>query len=268
MAAFLERIDDNVSEACQRVVKAEIGFYRNLPTAAVFGAIKRAFEATRADLGQSEPKAFPALLSALGSQRSKSGVIISDILRGMAIGFEVVSDFFAARFHDDLAMCIFWERSRSCISYAGAAALADAYVQAREKVVTEQADEIVRLSIRVLPLYPGILVLPLVGRIDSERADAMTLALLEAVVKNGSKVVLIDVTGLPFLDAAVAAHLVAAARATTLLGTTPILVGMSANMATTMIESGVQLGNLKTLSNLSAGLKHGLHLLGKTIVDE
>jgi rsbT co-antagonist protein RsbR len=268
VAAFLERLDENVTESCRRVALAEIGFYKNLPPASVVGSFKRAFEATMADIGLVEPKSFPALLSALGAQRSRSSVILSDILRGMALGFEVASEFFAARFQDDLEARIVWERSRSRISYNGAAALADAYVQAREKVVTEQADEIVRLSIRVLPLYPGILVLPLVGRIDNARADTMTLSLLEAVVANSSKVVLIDVTGLPFVDAAMAAHLLATAQAAALIGAKPILVGMNSTMARTMIESGVELGNLKTLSNLSAGLQHALHLLGKTIVDQ
>ena len=213
VAAFLESLDQNVAESCRRVALAEIGFYKNLPPAAIAGSVKQAFMATIADIGRGEPQSFPAMLAALGSQRSKSGVVISDILRGMALGFEVASEFFAVRFQDDLEARIVWEQARSRISYAGASALADAYVQAREKMVTEQADEIVRLSIRVLPLYPGILVLPLVGRIDATRAGTMMLSLLDAVVENASKVVLIDVTGLPFVDTAMAAHLLATAQA-------------------------------------------------------
>lgn len=265
--AFLGALDENVAESCKRVAAAEIAFYKNLPPAAAAGAFKRAFEATAEDLGAEAPLAFPALLSAIGVQRSGSGVVISDILRGMAIGFEVASDRFSEMFHDDPDARVFWEQSRSRISFMGAAALADSYLAAREKVVSAQAEEITKLSIRVLPLYPGILVLPLVGRLDAARAGAMTLVLLEAIVANGSEVVILDVTGLPFVDADMASHLLGAAQAAELVGAKPILVGVSPAMAKTMVDAGVELGRLVTRSNLATGLGHALRVLGKSIVD-
>lgn len=264
--AFLETMEENVEKSYRHVQAASIPFYRNLPEAAAKGAYRRAFEATALDLGAETPTAFPRLLSALGMQRSQAGVLISDILRGMIFGFESVSESFAERFRDDPEAIVLWERSRARISYLGAAALADAYVAAREKVVNAQAEEIAQLSIRLLPVYPGILLLPLVGRIDAARAGIMTTALLEAIVAQASRVVLLDVTGLAFVNAEVAAHLLGAAQAAELLGATPILVGVGPTMAKTMIEAGVDLGRVKTLSNLAAGLQHALKLLGKQVV--
>lgn len=265
--AFLETLEENVDASYKRVRAAAIPYYMALPEAAAKGAYRRAFQATAQDLGLETPVAFPALLSALGTQRSQMGVVISDVLRGIALGFEVASQCFAARFRDDPEALVFWEQSRARISYVGAAALADAYVSAREQVVNAQAQELAELSVRVLPLYPGILVLPLVGRIDAKRAAMITTTLLEAIATHASRVVLMDLTGLAFVDADVAAHLLAAAQAAELLGTTPLLVGVGPSMAKTMIEAGVDLGRVKTLSNLAAGLRHALRLLGKAIVD-
>jgi rsbT co-antagonist protein RsbR len=111
------------------------------------------------------------------------------------------------------------------------------------------------------------LVLPLVGRIDAARAGAVTQVMLEAIVANASRVVLLDVTGLPFVDAESASHLLGAAQAAELVGAKAILVGVSPSMAQAMVDSGVELGRLATRSNLATGLGLALRSLGKRIVE-
>ncbi|MDI1447798.1 STAS domain-containing protein [Polyangium sp. 6x1] len=263
--AFWERLEDNVTESCTRVTAANIPFYRDMTLAERHGTLKRAFEAMGHDLAASEAQTFPALLRKLGEQRSGLGVTITDVLRAMLIGFEVVTEDFATFFAEDLEARLHWERVRARVSYMSAAALADAYLAARERLVRAQAEEIVQLSARVLPLYPGILVLPLVGAIDATRAAHLTPLLLQAVVENQARVVLLDVTGLPTAIAETAEHLMGAARGVELLGATPILVGVRPHMARAMVEAGVDLGGLRSRADLSSGLRDALDQLGLAI---
>ncbi len=266
LAAFSGRAEYSVSISADRVLAARIPFYSGLPREAVAAAIRRVYLTVGQDLGRGEPRAFPAFLAALGAQRSALGVSVSEILAGMSIGFDAVSEDFAIHFADDPAARIYWERSRARIAYAGAAALADAYLGAREKVVRAQADEILRLSTQVLPVHRGILLFPLVGTIDAARAAAILQVVLGVVSKHGAKVVLIDVSGVPVLDAEAAAHLSRTAQALRLLGATALLVGTSPEVARTMIAAGVDLGPLKTLADLESGLQYALSLVGRKVI--
>ncbi len=266
LAAFSGRAEYSVSISADRVLAARIPFYSGLPREAVAAAIRRVYLTVGQDLERGEPRAFPAFLAALGAQRSALGVSVSEILAGMSIGFDAVSEDFAIHFADDPAARIYWERSRARIAYAGAAALADAYLGAREKVVRAQADEILRLSTQVLPVHRGILLFPLVGTIDAARAAAILQVVLGVVSKHGAKVVLIDVSGVPVLDAEAAAHLSRTAQALRLLGATALLVGTSPEVARTMIAAGVDLGPLKTLADLESGLQYALSLVGRKVI--
>lgn len=265
--AFREGLDDNVAVACERVRASGNAFYAAMPLEAMRASVKRVFLTVAEDLAAGEPRAYPAMLAALGVQRSSMGVAVSVIMDGMWHGFERVSERLAERFAGDPEAVLYWERIRGDLAYRGVAALSDAYLEAREKVVRRQADEIVRLSTQVLPLYRGILVLPLVGNVDAERAETMTAALLSAVARHGSRVVVLDISGVPGVDAEVAARLVRAATAVELLGARPLLVGVSPQAARAMVASGVALGGLTTLADLEGGLQLALTLIGKTIVD-
>jgi len=264
--AFNERAEYSVALSAERVLAARIPFYSGLPREAVAAAIRRVYVTVGQDLEGGEPGAFPTFLAALGAQRSALGVSVGEILAGMSIGFEAVSEDFAGHFAADPEARIYWEHARARIAYAGAAALADAYLVAREKVVRAQADEILRLSTQVLPVHRGILLFPLVGTIDAGRASAILQAVLGVVSKHGARVVLIDVSGVPVLDAEAATHLSRTAQALRLLGATAVLVGTSAEVARTMIAAGVDLGPLKTLADLESGLQYALSLIGRKIV--
>jgi rsbT co-antagonist protein RsbR len=123
--------------------------------------------------------------------------------------------------------------------------------------------EVVReLSTPVIPLYRGILVLPLVGTIDSSRSAQIMDALLAAVVRDQASVVILDVTGVAVVDSGVADHLLRSIRATSLLGASCVLVGISPVVAQTMVALGVDLSEVVTRGDLEAGVAHALRLLG------
>lgn len=265
--AFRARMVDNVAASARRIVAAKVPFYLRLTAEALHGALHRAFELAARDLEHGAPREFLVLMTGLGTERSEQGVAVVDIMTGLNIGFQVVSDDFEVHFADDLEARLFWEQGRARLAYAGASALADAYLAARERVVRAQSDEIVQLSTRVLPLYPGVLVFPLIGRIAAERAEQITQVLLEAVSRHRCKFALIDVSGLASVDAEVASHLQRAAQAVALLGASPVFVGVTPAAARTMVEGGVGTGRISTRIDLESGLRHALAELGVTLVE-
>lgn len=116
--------------------------------------------------------------------------------------------------------------------------------------------ELVRqLSTPLLPIAEGVLVAPLVGQMDEKRGEHFLEVLLEGIQKHSAKVVLIDVTGVPSIDASVAEQLLRAARAARLLGTRTALVGITPDVARTLVELGVDTSGLETYADLRASMR-------------
>lgn len=127
-------------------------------------------------------------------------------------------------------------------------------LQARELLVATVRD----LSSPVLPVQPGVLVMPLIGVIDAERADRMTAALLSAIERHRARLVLIDVTGVSMIDTQVAQVLIRSADASRLLGAQPMLVGIRPELAQTIVGLGLDLSNLKTSADLQSGISYAM----------
>jgi rsbT co-antagonist protein RsbR len=126
-------------------------------------------------------------------------------------------------------------------------------------------DVIREISTPVIPVHDEILVLPLVGTIDSARSARIMETLLTGVQEYAAEVVIIDITGVPIVDTAVANHLIQTTRAATLLGAHCVLVGVSAEVAQTLVQLGVDLSTLVTRSNLQAGITYALARQGRAI---
>lgn len=128
----------------------------------------------------------------------------------------------------------------------------------REAIGARQTLEkaIQELSSPVLPVLDGVLVMPLIGVIDSERAALLVTALLSAIESHHARLVLLDVTGVPIVDTQVARVLLQAADAARLLGAEPILVGIRPELAQTIVGLGLDLSSLKTQSDLQSGIRY------------
>ena len=124
------------------------------------------------------------------------------------------------------------------------------------------------ISSPVIPVHDDVLVLPLVGTIDSARSSRIMETLLTGVQEHAAEVVIIDITGVPIVDTAVANHLIQATRAATLLGAHCVLVGVSAEVAQTLVQLGVNLSTLVTRSNLQAGITYALARQGRAITTQ
>lgn len=131
---------------------------------------------------------------------------------------------------------------------------------------TRLLERIREASTPIVPIHDGILVVPLIGMFDSQRAALLTERLLDGVAAARAEVVIVDVSGVPLFDADAAQLVVRNAAAVRLLGATMILVGLSPAVARAIVASGVDLAGLTTLGTLQAGLGHALGLRRLRIV--
>jgi len=140
------------------------------------------------------------------------------------------------------------------------------FVQERERIIREQQEAIRELSTPVLQVRERLLILPIIGVIDPQRARQLTEQLLRGIRSNRAKVVVIDITGVPAVDSTVANHLVQTVDASRLLGATVIVTGLSAEIAQTLVTSGVDLARMKTVGDLQGGIEEAERLLGYEII--
>jgi rsbT co-antagonist protein RsbR len=136
------------------------------------------------------------------------------------------------------------------------------FVDERERVIHEQQEAMRELSTPVLQLRDRLLILPIIGGLDSARARQLTEQLLAAIRDNRATVVVIDITGVATIDRTVANHLVQTVEASRLMGARTILTGLSSEIAQTLVDLGVDLGMMKTVGDLQGGLEEAERLAG------
>lgn len=140
------------------------------------------------------------------------------------------------------------------------------FVQERERVIRQQQEAIRELSTPVLQVRERLLILPIIGVIDPQRARQLTEQLLRGIRTNRAKVVVIDSTGVAAMDVTVANHLVQTVEASRLLGATVILTGLSPEIAQTLVTIGVDLGKMNTVGDLQGGIEQAERLLGYKVI--
>jgi rsbT co-antagonist protein RsbR len=143
--------------------------------------------------------------------------------------------------------------------------VAVSFVDERERVIRQQQDSIRELSTPVLPVRPRLLILPIIGVLDSERARQLTEQLLNGIRTHRAKVVVVDITGVPDVDELVADHLVRTVDASRLMGASVIITGLSPEIAQTLVTIGVDLSKMDTIGDLQGGLEEAERLLGYSV---
>lgn len=140
--------------------------------------------------------------------------------------------------------------------------LGEAYLAEKEQIIARQQEAIRELSVPVLQIRDHMLVLPVIGMIDSQRARQLIENLLMAIRDHRAKGVVIDVTGVPVVDTAVANHLIQASRAAQLMGATVVITGISPAMAQTLVGLGTELPSTTTMIDLQEGVEQIERALG------
>jgi rsbT co-antagonist protein RsbR len=139
------------------------------------------------------------------------------------------------------------------------------FVQERERIIRQQQEAIRELSTPVLQVREQLLILPIIGVLDSQRARQVTEQLLRAIRANRAKVVVIDITGVPTIDSTVANHLVQTVDASGLMGASVIITGLSSEIALTLVTIGLDLSKMNAVGDLQGGIEEAERLLGYEI---
>lgn len=150
----------------------------------------------------------------------------------------------------------------------------DAYEPAANRIanavavsfVQQQEESIRELSTPVLQVRERLLILPIIGVLDTRRARQLTEQLLRGIRDRRAKVVVVDITGVPVIDSKVANHLVQTVEASRLMGASVIITGMSSEIAQTLVTLGVDLSKVNTVGDLQGGIEEAERLLGYEVL--
>ncbi len=240
---------------------------------------------TQAELDRDVREMFDALLSASPEDHQRLDAGSFDALRGLLAdvartrarqGFtatETAVSVFALKqavlevFQglEDLRLYVFFSEFSLLIDDLGLFMI-ESYAQARELVISEQADALLELSTPVVKLWDGIVSLPLVGTLDSARTQVVMEKLLQALVDTGSEHAIIDITGVSAVDTQVAQHLLKTVMAARLLGAECIISGIRPQIAQTVVALGIEFGDITTKASLADALLLALRRSGSDIV--
>lgn len=139
------------------------------------------------------------------------------------------------------------------------------FQKSRESVIKRQQEELLELSTPVVKLWDGVLALPMIGTLDSQRTQVVMESLLQRIVDTGAEIAIIDITGVPTVDTLVAQHLLKTVTAIRLMGADCIISGVRPQIAQTIVHLGLDLQGVVTKANLADALKLALTRLGLSI---
>ncbi|MBZ5515560.1 MAG: STAS domain-containing protein [Acidobacteriia bacterium] len=202
------------------------------------------------------------------------GMTPEQILGGLLTLRDVYGRSLFHRYHRDIARLSAALDIYEPVANKILAIVALAFIEEREKVVREEREKLVRqqqeaireLSTPALRVRERLLILPIIGVLDSHRARLLTEHLLRAIRANRAKVVVMDITGVPNVDSKVANHLVQTVDACRLLGATVIVTGVAPEIAQTLTAIGVDLGRIITVCDLQGGIDEADRLLGYRVI--
>lgn len=152
------------------------------------------------------------------------------------------------------------------VAYFDLGLIVDVLVFERERIIRQQQEAIRELSTPVLQFRDRLLLLPIIGVIDTHRARLITENLLEAIRANRAKMVVMDLTGVATIDSRVANHILQTVTAARLMGARVIVTGISAPVAQSLVSLGIELGGLDTVGDLQGGIEAAERNLGYRIV--
>jgi len=254
-----------VDELTATLIDEQVQPYASLERAQLHALATAALTSVEQDVETGSTRHFSAYWEHVARLRGEQGGVVTEILKGVSLGERVMDTHMRAAFADDPEMRAWWAYRLHDIIYHGVVVLSGVFIDTHERMIQAQALQIRELSTPLIPLHTGILALPLVGTIDSYRATQIMETLLEGIARQQADVVIMDITGVPVVDTGVGNHLLQAAQAAELLGARVILVGISAEVAQTMVQLGINLSRIVTLATLQSGIEYALELQGLAI---
>ena len=141
----------------------------------------------------------------------------------------------------------------------------EVYQQSREEVIARQQEDMLELSTPVVKIWDGIVALPLIGTLDSNRTGVVMESLLQRIVETGSEIAIIDITGVPTVDTLVAQHLLKTVAAARLMGADCIISGIRPQIAQTMVHLAIDLSSVTTKATMAEALRTALTRSGYSV---
>jgi rsbT co-antagonist protein RsbR len=254
-----------IAELADRALADRIEPYVSMPRDQFAQLIGVGLGGFQRDLAGGTTTHFADYWCKISSVRAEEGSQIDDMLQISILGERAMTTHMLAALGDDAEARAWWFQEAHNILFSGVVALSQTFISAHEQLIHQQAARIRELSTPIIPVHNGVLILPLVGAIDSYRAGQIMETLLEGIGREQADVVIIDITGVPMVDTGVGNYLLQAARAARLLGSRVVLVGISAEIAQTIVQLGVDLSDITTHADLQAGIAYALGTLGLEI---
>ncbi|MCU7724052.1 STAS domain-containing protein [Actinoplanes sp. KI2] len=211
------------------------------------------------DVGQEPAAELRAQLAELSTSRARQGFSATETavsvfaLKEAVLG--VLDGGDAANLRDYVAFSAFVDNA--------ALFTFDNYVQVREGLIADQAEQLLELSTPVVKLWEGVVAVPLVGTLDSARAQVVMERLLQTLVDTGSPYAIIDITGVPAVDTQVAQHILKTVVAARLMGADCIISGIRPQIAQTIVALGIEFGDIATKASLADALRFVLRKTGR-----
>src|SRR2546425_3187418 len=207
-------------------------------------------------------EALQAYARGLSERIIPRGVETHEVLGIVLLLRDVLARSLFKKYHDDFELL-----NRVLDAYEPAAnrianTVGVSFVEERERVIRQQQKAIRELSTPVLQVRERLLILPIIGMMEAQRARQLTEQLLRGIRANRAKVVVVDVTGVPAIDSAVANHLGQTVEASRLMGAIVIITGLSSEIAQTLVTLGVDLSKMNAVGDLQGGIEEAERMLG------
>ncbi|HET6531347.1 MAG TPA: STAS domain-containing protein [Actinoplanes sp.] len=202
-----------------------------------------------------------ALLGELSATRARQGFTATETAISVFALKEAVQTVLEEQNGTELATLRDYVAFAGFVDRAGLLTF-DSYVRAREELIADQAEQLLELSTPVVKLWEGVVAVPLVGTLDSARAQVVMERLLQTLVDTGSPYAIIDITGVPAVDTQVAQHILKTVVAARLMGADCIISGIRPQIAQTIVALGIEFGDIATKASLADALRHVIKLTG------
>jgi rsbT co-antagonist protein RsbR len=232
-------------------------------TADLYRAFQQALAGGAEELTAEPSTELRAQLSDLSNNRARQGFSATETAVSVFAFKEALLKFIG-----DDATALRDYVSFTAVVDAAALFTFDNYVRVREELIADQAEQLLELSTPVVKLWEGVVAVPLVGTLDSARAQVVMERLLQTLVDTGSPYAIIDITGVPAVDTQVAQHVLKTVVAARLMGADCIISGIRPQIAQTIVALGIEFGDIATKASLADALRYVLNKTGSRKVKE
>lgn len=264
-AALYRKHVDEIIDATITLIQANVIDYRTMARAEMQKRLSAAIDALMRDVREPDTHAYHDYIRTISYDRFRQNIPLQSIHQVLRSLNHATIQTFRTYYADDPTRLLGMIERMYQLTEEGMMGMFNGYEDAHSELLANQELALAEISSPIVPVYSGILVLPLIGSIDSRRASQIMEALLDAISHHSADVVILDITGVPVIDTGVANYLLQAARAARLLGSTVVLVGIGAEIAQMIVQLGIDLTGMITRANLQGGVEYALELQGLAI---